>query len=53
MEDGVNIDWLEYKTLRQYKSMGDEFEMAGESEYSNRDYTTNGYNWLTMDKEDF
>ncbi len=44
------LSWLDYKTIRQYQSMGDILEgfRSGTGEPL-RDETKNGYNWLTKD----
>ena len=58
---GGKVCWTEYKTLRQYQSMGemlDEFKTYGYSDgvqsilSGNKDFSQgNGYKWLELEHE--
>ncbi len=50
LDSPPELSWLDYKTIRQYQSMGDILEgsRSGTGEPL-RDETKNGYNWLTKD----
>ena len=55
----VKVDWTEYKTIRQYKSLGEVLDGvraygfdAVKSLDSTMDVTgSNGYKWITEDRE--
>lgn len=52
-EEGTKIDWLEYKTLRQYQTMSDLLTGNNETAVSDKNGKTgsfvNGCDWLTKD----
>ena len=58
-KEGFGLSWIEYKTLRQYQSMGDMLDelriygfQAGVENLITRNRvfdTENGHNWLTVD----
>ena len=52
-KEGTKIDWLEYKTLRQYQTMSDILTGNDERVLSDKsgkkDSFVNGSDWLTKD----
>jgi len=61
-EKNDKLSWTEYKTIRQYQTMGDQLDMLmaygyeGAMEFQtgnskdNKHSTSNGYFWLTKDR---